>query len=190
MVKSEKEILNKDNNIDLKQVLRFAIKKHKNQKRDDGSPYINHPTGVAKLVAKYKKDSKNKKILISAALLHDTLEDTYTSTQELYDFFGKDSQVPSIIVELTNAKFVPKLIGKANYIAEKMQFMTSYALVIKLCDILHNLSDLKGCTKEKQNYTRANARSIIEYLKTHRKLTQTHILIINDIDKKLKQYDY
>ena len=190
MVTNIININNNDDKIDLKQVFKLAYLKHKDQVRDDGTKYINHPKRVARLVAKYKSGSKNLNLILSAALLHDTLEDTYTSTQELYDFFGKDSQVPSLVVELTNAKFVPKLIGKSNYIAEKMQFMTSYALVIKLCDILDNISDLKGCSKEKQNYTRQNARNIIEYLKVNRQLTQTHLKIINDINLELKQHGY
>lgn len=186
---NEVNIKNNDDNIDIHKVFEFAYNKHKNQTRDDGTPYINHPIRVAKLIAKYKK-SKNKKILVSAALLHDTLEDTYTSTKELYDLFGKDSQVPSLVVELTNAKFVPKLIGKANYLAEKMEHMTSYALAIKLCDILDNTTDLSGCTEEKKNYVRQNARNIIEYLKLHRELTSTHVKIITVIDYNLKQQGY
>lgn len=174
---------------ELKDVLSFACKKHAGQMRDDGTPYITHPLRVAELVAKYKK-SKNIKLLMSVALLHDTLEDTYTSLKELYDFFGKDSPVPSLIVELTTAKYVPKLISKAQYLAQKMTAMTSYALVIKLCDRLDNISDLKGCALEKQHKTLADTRFIVDYLKTHRELTNTHKKIINDIENILQKYGY
>lgn len=174
---------------ELKDVLSFAYKKHAGQMRDDGKPYITHPLRVAELVAKYKK-SKNIKLLMSAALLHDTLEDTYTSPKELYDFFGKNSQIPSLVVELTTAKYVPKLIGKAQYLAQKMTAMTSYALVIKLCDRLDNISDLKGCSVEKQNRTLLDTRYIIDYLKTHRELTNTHLKIIEDIEKILQEYGF
>lgn len=178
-----------DENIDLRQVLELAVSKHNGQFRDDGKPYIIHPIRVAKLVAKYKK-SKNYRLLISASLLHDTLEDTYTSVKELYDIFGKNSQVPSLIVELTTAKFVPKLIGKAEYLAHKMENMTSYALVIKLCDRLDNISDLNGCSTEKQHRTLSDTRYIINYLTSYKKLTNTHKRIIKDIEKILKKYGY
>ncbi len=174
---------------ELKDVLQFACEKHAGQFRDDGKPYITHPLRVAELVAKYKK-SKNIKLLMSAALLHDTLEDTYTSPKELYDFFGEDSPVPSLVIELTTAKYVPKLIGKAQYLAQKMEHMTSYALVIKLCDRLDNISDLKGCSLEKQKRTINDTIYIIDYLKSHRELTNTHKVIINEIEKVINSYKF
>lgn len=182
-------INNDDRNINLKKVLSFAKTKHEGQLRQNGSPYITHPVRVAKLVAQYKK-SKNYKLLLSAALLHDTLEDTYTCTKELYDFFGENSQVPSLVVELTTAKFVPKLIGKAEYLAHKMENMTSYALVIKLCDRLDNLTDLNGCSLEKKQRMMTDTRYIIDYLKTHRELTQTHLNIINKLEEVLTSNGY
>lgn len=175
--------------LELKKVLCFACKKHAGQFRDDGKPYITHPLRVAELVAKYKK-SKNIKLLMSAALLHDTLEDTYTSPRELYDFFGKDSPVPSLVIELTTAKLVPKLIGKAQYLSQKMEHMTSYALVIKLCDRLDNISDLNGCTPEKRDRTLKDTRYIMDYLKSHRELTNTHKKIMQDIEKVLQENGY
>ena len=178
-----------DENIDLREVLNLAVKKHAGQLRDDGKPYVTHPIRVATLVAKYKK-SKNYKLLISASLLHDTLEDTYTSVRELYDIFGENSQVPSLIVELTTAKFVPKLIGKAEYLAHKMENMTSYALVIKLCDRLDNINDIRGCSTEKQHRTLSDTRYIINYLTNKRELTKTHKKIIASIEKVLKDYGY
>lgn len=182
-------IQNNDANIDLKKVLELAKQKHSGQFRSSGEPYIVHPIRVAKLVAKHKK-SKNYKLLLSAALLHDTLEDTYTSVRELYDFFGKDSQVPSLIVELTTAKYVPKLIGKAEYLARKMEYMTSYALVIKLCDRLDNITDLDGVSPEKADRTLSDTRYIVDYLKQHRILTESHQKLIAEIEKVLKQYGY
>lgn len=182
---SEK-VITYDENIDLKEVLKFACQKHSGQFRDDGAPYIVHPIRVAQLVSKYKK-TKNYKLLMSASLLHDTLEDTYTSIKELYDFFGKESAVPSLVVELTTANYVPKLIGKAEYLAHKMENMTSYALVIKLCDRLDNITDLAGCTPEKQKRTLTDTRFIIEYLKTHRTLTNSHKTIMAEIEKILVQ---
>ena len=66
-----------DKEINLDEVLRFAKEKHKGQKRDDGQEYITHPIRVAKIIYDYKaKYSSNKEVLIAAALLHDTLEDT------------------------------------------------------------------------------------------------------------------
>ncbi len=68
-------------------VLAFASKKHQGQFRADGvTPYIEHPKKVAELVQTYKT-SKQMDVLVAASLLHDTLEDTYTSYKQFDDEF-------------------------------------------------------------------------------------------------------
>ena len=172
-----------DKEIDINKVLEFATKKHQGQKRDDGSEYIEHPIRVAKIVEKYKPNSLNKNILIAGALLHDTLEDTYTSYKELVDNFGE--VVASLVVELTTAKYGCKMIGKAIYLAEKMQYMTNYALYIKLADRLDNISDLKGCSENKKAKMIADTKYFLEYLDKKRNLTKSQMEIKNEIQTKL-----
>lgn len=173
-----------DKPIDLKKVLEFATQKHKGQIRDDGTEYITHPIRVAKLVDKYKGQySKNREVLIAAALLHDTLEDTYTSARELKDNFG--IMVASIVQELTTAPYVPKIIGKGLYLAEKMQMMTNYALTIKLADRLDNLCDLDKCTTQKIVRTVNDTLFILDYLEKRRTFTKSQAELSQAIKAQL-----
>ena len=173
--------------INLKEVLEFATEKHKGQKRDDGKDYIIHPMRVAELVDKYKAcDSKNREILIAAALLHDTLEDTYTSYKELVENFGE--AVASLVQELTTAKFASKTIGKGLYLAEKMQYMTNYALTIKLADRLDNVNDLLGCKPEKQARVIKETYYILDYLTKRRSLTNSQQQLATEIKNTLDKY--
>ena len=88
-------------NIDYDYVLEFATKKHAGQFRADGkTPYIVHPIKVAEIVRRVKQ-SADIDYIVAAALLHDTLEDTYTSYQELKDEFGE--MVASMVMEVTTA---------------------------------------------------------------------------------------
>ena len=75
-----KEVFGKDSNLVLK-ALKVANKKHKGELRDDGTPYVEHPIRVAEYSYEFKK-SKNASMIYMASLLHDTIEDTYTSYRE------------------------------------------------------------------------------------------------------------
>lgn len=174
--------------LDLEEVLRFAKEKHKGQKREDGSEYINHPMRVAKIVDDHKgKFSKNRKILFAAALLHDTLEDTYTSYKELVDNFGE--YVASLVLELTTAKYACHYIGKAQYLAEKMEHMTSYALTIKLADRLDNLTDVVGCKEEKKQRMVNDTVYILSHLEKTRKLTESQQELTDLIKAQIKNLE-
>ena len=174
--------------INLKEVLKFARERHSGQKRDNGDDYIVHPMRVAKLVDKYKgKNSSNREILLAAALLHDTLEDTYTSYRELTEKFG--DYVASLVLELTTAKYACHYIGKAQYLAEKMTTMTSYALVIKLADRYDNICDLKSSTEEKKQRTINDTCYILDYIEKNRKhITGSQRELMKDIREKIKEY--
>ena len=172
--------INEDINID--EVLEFATIRHKGQKRNDGTEYIEHPIRVMELVTKYKLSS-NIKILQAGALLHDILEDTYTSYRELVDRFGE--VVASLVMEVTSSTFMPKLVGKQTYLAHKMQYMSSYALIIKLCDRLDNISDLKGCTDEKIRRTFFDTIYMINFIEMKRQLTDPQKNIISAIRERL-----
>lgn len=178
--------INLEKAINLDEVLKFATEKHKEQKRDDGEPYIVHPIRVAKIVDEYKaKFSQNREVLIASALLHDTLEDTYTSYRELQEKFGKE--VASIVEELTTAPCVPKMIGKGLYLAEKMQMMTNYALIIKFADRYDNLCDLNNSSASKREKTINDTIFIIDYLQKHRNLTDAQEEIQNLIKQKINE---
>lgn len=169
--------------IDLFEVYDFAKQKHEGQKRDDGSDYITHPVNVAKIIREVKFESKNLVVLVAAALLHDTLEDTYTSYRELKEKFGVE--VASIVVELTTAFYVPKMIGKAKYLAQKMEHMTNYALLIKLADRYVNLCDLNKTTPEKKVRTIKDTEYILNYLSTRKTYTKPQQKLVNMIYKQI-----
>lgn len=154
--------------------VKFASEKHQGQKRKvSGEDYISHPMIVSYYIP-YFKSSKNINSLICAALLHDTVEDTQTSYQEILDGFGM--KVASLVFELTSDKEEIKKLGKSFYLKKKLLGISSYALVIKLCDRLANISDHPS---EKQLQ---ETREIIEFLKQNRKLSSTHQKIISQIE--------
>lgn len=170
-------------NLDYDYVLKFATKKHEGQFRADGvTPYINHPIMVAELVKKYKK-SRNIEAIVAAALLHDTLEDTYTSYRELEDNFGE--MVASMVMEVTTASYMPQLVGKGNYLKHKMIDMSNYSLCIKLADRLANLIDAKSLPEDRKQKTIFDTYEIIEYLQEKRELTIAQIDLINAIKDQL-----
>ena len=172
--------------IDLEEVLEFAKTKHAGQKRDNGDDYIVHPIRVAKLVDYYKGQySKNRDVILAASLLHDTLEDTYTSFLELKDNFG--AAVASLVEEVTSATFSSKIIGKAKYLAEKMQMMTNYALIIKLADRLDNMRDLGSTSEEKKQRTINDNLFILDYLPKHRDLTGSQTKLCGEIKKEIEK---
>ena len=170
--------------IDIEAVLAFATERHKGQVRADGSDYITHPIRVSKLVAEFKP-SRNGNILAAGAILHDVLEDTYTSYKELVDRFG--IVVASLVMEVTSSGFMPKLVGKRFYLAHKMQYMSSYALVIKLADRLDNLTDMRAVALEKIKRTYFDTIYMINYLEGKRNLTDPQKNLIIAIRSKLEE---
>lgn len=160
------------------EALEFAKEMHSGQYRCDGTEYITHPMRVADYVAELKS-SKNIETLLASAYLHDTLEDTDATYYDLVGKFG--SQVASIVLELTNDDDLKKALGKTKYLEIKMKNMSSWALVIKLCDRLDNVSDLKDRDELFRNkYVRETAE-ILEYLLNNRELSKTHLCIIKKI---------
>lgn len=170
----------------MKRAYAFAKQKHKYQLRDNGEPYIYHPVRVAKLIAIYKP-SKNEDILIASALLHDTLEDTYTSYRELKENFGE--KVASIVVELTTAGYMPVLEGKDVYLSHKMENMSSYALCVKLADRLDNIMSLEGTTQEKRQRILSQTQNILDYLENHITYTSSQQKLVNAIKDEMKKYN-
>ena len=121
--------------------LAFAADKHKNQRRKDAdaSPYINHPIALANLLLN-EAGVEDQRVLI-AAVLHDTIEDTDTTEQELVKHFGKD--VADIVLEVTDDKALPKAERKRLQI-EHAAYISRRAKLVKLADKICNLRDIAG----------------------------------------------
>lgn len=168
----------------LEKAIVYATEKHKGQvRKGDGRPYILHPLSVLIKLNKYKK-SKNQFLLAIACVLHDSYEDTDTTLQEIAEHFGH--KVASLVEELTTDKVECDLMGKPQYLLNKMLAMSTYALCIKLCDRLDNLEDMKTMSEEFKSKSIAETCFIIEGLINGRDLTKTHKALIKDINKYLK----
>ena len=170
---------------DSEEALKFATQAHAGQERAGGGPYISHPVRVAQHVEQWKK-SHNLDALISAAYLHDTLEDTDTTHEALQDLFG--GLVASLVKELTSDKTQVQQMGKKNYLAQKMATMSSYALVIKLADRLDNVRDITTAkTPQWRAKYAAETNHILDYIEKNRVLTGTHQKLIGLIRDKLQE---
>ncbi len=121
------------------QAASFAAKKHKTQKRKGAveEPYINHPLEVANLLANVGK-VEDYDILI-AAVLHDTIEDTETTKEEIAELFG--TKVSEMVLEVTDDKSLPKAERKQKQI-EHAPHLSTGAKHIKLADKSSNIRDV------------------------------------------------
>jgi len=117
----------------------FAADRHRNQRRKDAdaSPYINHPIGLADVLAN-EAGIEDERVLV-AAILHDTIEDTETSEQELIRLFGKE--VTDIVLEVTDDKTLPKAERKRLQV-EHAPSLSRRAKLVKLADKICNLRDV------------------------------------------------
>jgi (p)ppGpp synthase/HD superfamily hydrolase len=145
--------------------LEFAIKQHKGQKRKQTNmPYFRHPISVAENIEEVKK-SKNLEILMTAAVLHDTVEDCPGVTiKEIAEKFGY--YVAALVDELTSDKKEIAKIGKTEYLKKKMEKMTSYGLVIKLADRRHNIEDINHTSKAFQKSYTKETLAIMDHLES------------------------
>jgi guanosine-3',5'-bis(diphosphate) 3'-pyrophosphohydrolase len=117
----------------------FAADKHRGQKRKDAqkTPYINHPIYVVNLMAGVGGITDIE--LLQAGMLHDTVEDTETSPEEIEGRFGY--AVRSLVMEVTDDKSLEKQERKRIQI-EKAPRLSPRAKVIKLADKIANLTDM------------------------------------------------
>jgi GTP diphosphokinase / guanosine-3',5'-bis(diphosphate) 3'-diphosphatase len=129
-------------NDDLGLVLRaaqFAANKHKDQRRKDvkATPYINHPINLAEVL--HTDGGVRDPVVIAAALLHDTIEDTETTYDELRGVFG--TEVADVVVEVTDVKFLAADSRKRLQVA-KAGRASERARQVKLADKICNLRDI------------------------------------------------
>ncbi len=117
----------------------LAADKHRGQRRksDEGVPYINHPISVARILAEVG-GVENEDVLI-AAILHDTLEDTATTREELDAAFGP--VVLQLVEEVSDDKSLPKAERKRLQI-DHARLLSPGAALIKLADKIANVRDL------------------------------------------------
>jgi guanosine-3',5'-bis(diphosphate) 3'-pyrophosphohydrolase len=119
--------------------LSFAAYKHRDQKRKnvEASPYINHPIGVAEILA--REGGVTDVTLLMAAVLHDTVEDTETTHAELVEEFGR--KVADIVLEVTDDKSLPSPERKLLQI-QHAPSMSPEARQLKIADKTSNVRDV------------------------------------------------
>jgi guanosine-3',5'-bis(diphosphate) 3'-pyrophosphohydrolase len=117
----------------------FAARKHRDQRRKDQceSPYINHPITVARLIAEVGgvEDAQ----VLAAALLHDTIEDTQTTAEELGRHFG--IRVRDMVLEVSDDTTLSSAERKSRQISEAPR-LSPGATLVKLADKTSNIRDI------------------------------------------------
>lgn len=123
----------------LLRAVEFAACKHKDQRRKDAgaSPYINHPIALACVLR--EEGNVADPNVIAAALLHDTIEDTDTTYDELRGQFG--DEIADVVIEVSDTKWVSKMVRKRLQISKAAK-ATESAKLVKLADKICNLRDI------------------------------------------------
>ena len=180
----------------------FSIQVHRGQiRKPSGQKYITHPIMVAKILRDYgnnyvsilKRSIKgryllrNKKRIFQAALLHDTKESNPESFKELSRRF--DKKTVSIVQELSNDKVVMNQVSTAVYLTNKINNMSSEALLIKLVDRLCYVLEMKSAKKAKPEWLNPaveETRHIIKGIKKRvSQETQLHKALYSLIKKEV-----
>lgn len=143
-----------DQVLDLEHAISVASKAHENQKRKSGEPYITHPLAVAHTLIDWGMDIDS----IIAGVLHDTVEDTETTLEELEKNFGSDvSFLVDGVTKVSQAR--AGMQDLAEYLPQTKDNLSKLliavgqdvrVIIIKLADRLHNLQTLQHMPKEKQ----------------------------------------
>ena len=131
------------------QAVEYARNKHKDQKRKDGSPYIIHPLAVAKIVAEMGLDLD----AVLGALLHDCIEDTDASHEEIERLFGQTvAELVEGVTKLTRANFSSTEQAQMENLRKMFMAMSTdiRVVLIKIADRLHNMRTMQYQTPAKQ----------------------------------------
>jgi len=134
---------------DVYQAYLFGAQFHEGQFRQTGEPYIYHPISVARILAEMHMDSKS----ICAAILHDVIEDTPATKEEVAEKFGDDvAELVDGVSKLTELKFKNKKEQQAINIQKVLMAMARdiRVILIKLADRLHNMRTLGVMRPEKR----------------------------------------
>ena len=149
------KILDNDKQYDLSKIIsayEFAAKAHEGQFRSSGQPYIIHPLAVAEILLDLGMDTDT----ICAALLHDVVEDTEATSEQLAKRFGRDvANLVDGVTKLTKIPIFNKEQQQAENIRKIMLAMSQdiRVIIIKLCDRLHNMRTLEFRPEHKQRHT-------------------------------------
>ena len=160
IIKKQKENYRKTDSKLIKKAYDYAVSKHGNQKRKSGEPYIIHPLNVAYILSNLELDDES----ICAALLHDVVEDTVATHEDIVENFG--APIAEMVAGVTK-------LGTLRYSTEEEAQVENYrkmflamgkdirVILIKLADRLHNMRTLKHLSRDRQI---ANAKETLDIL--------------------------
>lgn len=151
---------------------KLAHEKHKNQKRKDGvTPYSEHLEGVVNRLKNLGVTDKN---VLAAAWMHDIIEYTDVTFDQINEKFGREIAV--MVLSLTKDKSIAKKDIEQQYITQ-LKNASIQAKIIKLCDISANLKDLASAPISKTQKNK-QVKKILHYMR----------IIKNDISEKQTEY--
>ncbi|MDP9039137.1 MAG: bifunctional (p)ppGpp synthetase/guanosine-3',5'-bis(diphosphate) 3'-pyrophosphohydrolase [Acidobacteriota bacterium] len=133
----------------IRQAWAFCLGQHAGQKRASGEPYVVHPLEVALVLAELRMDST----AIAAGLLHDAVEDTDVTTDEIAERFGEQvAHIVEGVTKLDKIKFANREDQQAENIRKMLLAMVTdvRVVIIKLADRLHNMRTLEHLRAEKR----------------------------------------
>src|SRR6516165_5794212 len=119
----------------------FSAKEHKGQLRASGEPYLTHPLEVANLLAEMKMDA----VTVSVGLLHDVVEDTLVSLEDVEKIFGKEvAHIVDGVTKISQIKFTSNEAKQAENFRKMLLAMTDdiRVIMVKFADRLHNMRTL------------------------------------------------
>ena len=136
----------------------FSAKEHKGQVRASGEPYLTHPLEVSNLLAEMKMDA----VTVSVGLLHDVVEDTLVSLEEVERTFGSDvAHIVDGVTKISQIQFTSKEEKQAENFRKMLLAMTDdiRVIMVKFADRLHNMRTLQHLSGERRT---AIARETLE----------------------------
>ena len=128
---------------------KFALEAHKEQERQSGEPYIIHPIAVACKLIEFGMDTPS----VVAGLLHDVIEDTSYTYDEIAKLFGKDiANLTEGVTKLGKIPFSSREEQQAENLRKMLMAMSEdiRVIIIKFADRMHNLSTLEYVSPQKQ----------------------------------------
>ena len=148
----EEKVKAYNHNLDTKRLFaafQYADSAHSGQLRKDGSPYITHPLAVAEIVAELELDTDS----IIAALLHDCIEDTGATHEEIAKLFGNTvADLVEGVTKLTRVQYTSKEEEQMENLRKMLMAMAKdiRVILIKICDRLHNMRTMEYQSPRKQ----------------------------------------
>jgi GTP pyrophosphokinase len=133
----------------LREVFEYAAKQHEDQLRKDGSPFVSHPLAVADLVTDLGLDLES----VMAALLHDCIEDTSSTYEEVAHKFGATvADLVDGVTKLTRVQYTSKEEEQMENLRKMLMAMAKdiRVILIKICDRMHNIRTMEYQSERKQ----------------------------------------